>query len=75
MSKPFAWRDFTKKYDDLSTNNFPSVNKKSKQVQDTLKFKFSSKVQSGVVKINYIFFPIFALLAKYNQKKNYFLHL
>jgi len=48
MSKPFAWRDFTKKYDDLSSNNFPTVHKKSKQIQDTLKFKFSSKVQQGV---------------------------
>jgi hypothetical protein len=47
MSKPFEWRDFTKKYNDLSSNNFPTLSK-AKQVQDTLKFKFSSKAQEGV---------------------------
>jgi len=47
MSKPFEWRDFTKRYNDLSSNNFP-VFSKAKQVQDTLKFKFSSKAQQGV---------------------------
>jgi len=48
MSKPFELRDFTKKYKDLSSDNFPVVNTKSNQVQDTLKFKFSSKAQKGV---------------------------
>jgi len=47
MSKPFEWRDFTKKYNDLSTNNFPVLTK-GKQVQDTLKFKFASKAQQGI---------------------------
>jgi len=47
MSKPFEWRDFTKKYNDLSTNNFPVLSK-ANQVQDTTKFKFSSKAQKGV---------------------------
>jgi len=47
MSKPSEWKDFFKKYNDLSTNNFPSLSK-SKQVQDTIKFKVSSKAQKGV---------------------------
>jgi len=47
MSKPFEWKDFTKKYSDLSSNNFPTLSK-AKQVQDTIKFKFSSKAQEGV---------------------------
>jgi len=47
MSKPTEWKDFFKKYNDLSTNNFPSRSK-TNQVQDTVKFKFSSKAQRGV---------------------------
>jgi len=47
MSKPFEFRDFCKRYKDLSTNNFPSLDK-AKNLQDTLKFKFSSKAQKGV---------------------------
>lgn len=47
MSKPFEWRDFHKKYKDLSTNNFPVVSK-ANQVQDTVKFKFASKAQEGI---------------------------
>jgi len=47
MSKPAEWRDFFKKYNDLSTNNFPTLSKE-KKVQDTIKFKVSSKAQQGV---------------------------
>jgi len=47
MSKPFEWKDFTKKYSDLSSNNFPTFSK-TNQVQDTVKFKFSSKAQKGI---------------------------
>jgi hypothetical protein len=47
MSKPFEWKDFTKKYSDLASNNFPTLSK-TKQVQDTIKFKFSSKAQKDV---------------------------
>jgi len=48
MSKgPHEWRDFFKKFDDLSTNNYPTLTKE-KQVQDTVKFKFSSKAQEGI---------------------------
>jgi len=47
MSKPFEWRDFSKKYNDLSTNNFPSVSKDN-NLENVLKFKFSSKAQKGV---------------------------
>lgn len=42
MSKPFEFRDFSKRYKDLSSNNFPTTGK------DTIKFKFSSKAQKGV---------------------------
>jgi len=48
MAKPFEWRDFNKKYNDLSSNNFPAFDVKEGKVQDTLKFKFASKAQSGV---------------------------
>lgn len=48
MAKPFEWRDFNKKYNDLSSNNFPAFDAKKGQVQDTLKFKFASKAQKGV---------------------------
>ena len=46
MSKPFEWRDFSKRYNDLSTNNFPTL--KDGKLQDSIKFKFSSKAQKGV---------------------------
>jgi len=47
MSKPSEWKDFFKKYNDLSSNNFPTLSK-TNQVQDTVKFKFASKAQKGV---------------------------
>jgi len=47
MSKPFEWKDFQKRDNDLGTNNFPVLSK-NKQVQDTIKFKVSSKAQKGV---------------------------
>lgn len=46
MSKPFEFRDFSKGYNDLSSNNFPTL--KSGKLQDSIKFKFSSKAQKGV---------------------------
>eukprot|EP00697_Spironema_sp_BW2_P013513 gnl/Spiro4/3652_TR1796_c0_g1_i1.p1 gnl/Spiro4/3652_TR1796_c0_g1~~gnl/Spiro4/3652_TR1796_c0_g1_i1.p1 ORF type:complete len:344 (+),score=-34.10 gnl/Spiro4/3652_TR1796_c0_g1_i1:38-1033(+) len=46
MSIPFPFNDFSKKYNDLSTNNFPTL--KKGKLQDTIKFKFSSKAQRGV---------------------------
>lgn len=46
MSKPFEFRDFSKRYNDLSSNNFPTL--KNDKLQDTIKFKFSSKAQKGV---------------------------
>lgn len=42
MSFPFEFRDYCKRYKDLSTNNFPSLNKK-KELDSNIKFKFSSK--------------------------------
>jgi len=47
MSKPFEWRDFSKRYNDLSSNNFPSLNKEN-NLENVLKVKFSSKAQKGV---------------------------
>jgi len=46
MSIPFGYNDFSKKYNDLSSNNFPTS--KNGKLQDTIKFKFSSKAQEGV---------------------------
>jgi len=48
MSKPFEWKDFSKRYNDLATNNFPSVNRKTNHLENVLKFKFSSKAQNGI---------------------------
>jgi len=48
MSKPFEFKDFSKRYSDLSSNNFPLLNSKTNLLQDSLKFKFSSKAQKGV---------------------------
>jgi len=46
MSIPFGYNDFSKKYNDLSTNNFPTL--KNGKLQDNIKFKFSSKAQKGL---------------------------
>jgi len=48
MSKPFEWKDFSKRYNDLSTNNFPTLNNKTNHLENVLKFKFISKAQKGV---------------------------
>jgi len=48
MAKQFEWKDFAKKYSDLSTNNFPTLDPKTDNLQDNIKFKFSSKAQKGV---------------------------
>lgn len=46
MSKPFEYKDFNKRYKNLSTNNFPTL--KGDKLQDNIKFKFSSSAQKGV---------------------------
>jgi len=46
MSTPFGYNDFSKRYNDLSSNNFPTS--KNGKLQDSIKFKFSSKAQKGL---------------------------
>jgi len=46
MSKPFEFKDYNKRYKNLSTHNFPTL--KNEKLQDSLKFKFTSSAQKGV---------------------------